>query len=471
MPSGHGPGASGTLARAGGATADEGGRTVGVERPGTARRGLAPVALVAVLLPGCALDVAVPPPDALAPATRQVLAPPPAPAGVAPDDAPLQEALDAVAAAFLAADPDALRPWLADPDGDFGRRWLARAEHLAALPLASYDLTLEPSLPDLATADVRGRLGARAQVRAVREALVLDGFDATGPAVEDLYLTLVPDGDRWRVAGDADAEPLGLLSVDHLWDQGPVATTASARLLAIHHPGQAGIDTILSEAEAALDDARARWPLDWPGRVAVVVPRDEAELATLLHVSFDLSSFIAFATATPEGELGDHRLTGPRVVLNTPRFLSRPSDVRRSILVHELVHVATRPSAGPVTPSWLEEGVAQSLGERRSTTGTGLLDRLVAAGFDGALPTDGQFTTGGRERIFLSYQLAWSFVDHLVRTRGADEVAAFYAELGRGSVARPGTEPWHVDRAAREVFGADLAALRAEWRDAVRPSR
>jgi hypothetical protein len=434
-----------------------------------ARRRSAPTAaalLATVLLvTGCGLHVDVPAVDAVAPAARVSLAPTDAPkVATTPDDG-VQDLLDAVAEAFLDGDPEALRPLLADPDDRFGTRWLARAEHMRALPLASYELVLGTGLPDLATADVRSRLGPGTQVRHVREEFVLDGYDVRGPATEDLFLTLVPRGDRWVVAGDEDAEPLGLLSADHLWDQGPVTTTASARILAIHHPGQDGVATLLAEAEAALDEASDRWPLDWPRRVPLIVPRDQDELAALLHVSFDLSSFIAFATATATGELGSYELTGTRVVLNTPRFLSRPSETRQRILVHELVHVATRPSAGPVTPSWLEEGVAQAMGERRSTTGTGLLDRLVTSGFDGALPTDGQFTVGGQERIFLSYQLAWSFVDHLVREHGADTVAAFYAELGRGSVGRPGTEPWHVDRAARAVFGAELAELRAAWRD------
>ncbi len=115
-----------------------------------------------------------------------------------------------------------------------------------------------------------------------------------------------------------------------------------------------------------------------------------------------------------------------------------------------------------MVPSWLEEGVAQALGERQSTTGTAQVDALAPG--DRRLPTDAQFTVGGRDGIFLSYQLAWKFVDHLVDTYGADAVGTFYAAVGRGSVGRPGTEQFHVDRAAREVFRAPLAELLARWR-------
>ncbi|MBW3659560.1 MAG: hypothetical protein KY457_13045, partial [Actinobacteria bacterium] len=161
-------------------------------------------------------------------------------------------------------------------------------------------------------------------------------------------------------------------------------------------------------------------------------------------------------------ELDEYRLTGSRIVVNPERFLVRGSGVRQRILVHELVHVATRPVAGPLVPSWLEEGVAQAIGEERSTTGTRLLDALSGDGL--TLPTDAQFTSGGRDRIFLSYQLSWSFVDHLRDRFGAETVARFYAAVGDGGIAGPGTTTHVVDRAAREVFGSPFPELIAAWR-------
>ncbi|HEX9888869.1 MAG TPA: hypothetical protein VGA69_05290 [Nitriliruptorales bacterium] len=383
----------------------------------------------------------------------------------APDlDAELQPVLDALAAGFLAADPEAIRPHLLDPSSAFGARWLARAANLAEVPLATYELELDPSLPDLATGAVRDRHVGAATVRYVRERHALAGYDEDGPAAEDLFLTFVHAEDRWRVAGDTDAEPLGLVSADHLWDHGPVEVTVDGPLVALHHPGTPAIGPVLAEARAALGDVLDRWPLEWPSRVPIIVPRDEDELAELLHVTFDLSSFVAFATASPVGELGEYRLTGSRVILNPVRFLNRASGTRRLILAHELLHVATRPVAGPFTPAWVEEGVAQAIGEQRSTTGLGILDGLVARGaFDALLPTDAQFVTGGRDRIFLSYQLAYSFVSFLVDTYGVDAVARWYRELGRGSVGRPGRESWHVQRSVQEVFDLPLDELRQQW--------
>lgn len=372
----------------------------------------------------------------------------------------IQAVLDDVGKAFRAGDPEVLAPLLASTDSSFGRRWLERARHMQALPLAHYRLRLDDSLPDLSTQRVRDAHPGDVQVVYVVEELAFEGYDPE-PMAEDLFLTVVDAGDGWKVVTDVDAEALGFVSVDHLWDHGAVTVTRDGPVMAIHHPDGPDVAPLLDEATAALVQADQRWPRDWPAAVPIIVPRDEEELGELLHVTFDLSNFVAFAIATPVGERGSFELTGSRVVINPERFLARSTATRQRILVHELVHVASRPSAGPMMPSWLDEGVAQALGEQQSTTGTDLVDATAPS--DLGLPTDGQFTVGGRDRIYLSYQLAWAFVDHLVATYGARAVGDFYAAAGRGAVGEAGTEQYHVDRAAREVLGASLAELVARW--------
>jgi hypothetical protein len=376
----------------------------------------------------------------------------------------VEAALAGLATALRASDQDALDPWLADPSSDVGERWRARATNLAEVPLATYELSLDPELPALTTTRVRERWGADAQTVLVVEEHAFEGHDVDGPRREVLVLTLVPDGSRWALADDQGGGALGLVRGVHLWDLGPVETTARGPLLALHRPGAGGIEPLLTEAEAALALARDRWPLPWSERVPVLVPADADELADLLNVTFDLDSFIAFATATPVIEPGDHRLTGARIVLNPARFDDRDPRTRELVLVHELLHVASRPYAATSTPLWLEEGVAQVLGEQRSSTGTRLLE---AAGAPGRrLPLDAEFTTGGRDGIHLAYQRAWSFTDQLVARFGAERVARFYEQVGVGSVRDPGTVSYRVDRAARAVFGEPLDDLVAAWRSA-----
>ncbi len=415
------------------------------------------------LLSGCGSNVTAAPPDDTQAARAVAPTPTPSPSATADELAGLQDALDAVADAFLAKDPEALRPWLDDPDSAFGTRWLERAGNLEQVPLASYELELDPSLPDLSTEEVRRRVGEGAKVVYVVEELALDGFDTEGPAAEDLFLTVIERDGGWRFVGDSDAERLGLVSVDHLFDHGPVVTRRDGPFLALYHEESAGeIPTLLEEAKAALSDMRSHWALEWDQNVPLIVPRDEEELGQLLHVTFDLTNFIAFATATPTGELGAYELTGSRIVLNPDRFLTRTTATRRRILAHELLHVATRPHSGPLVPAWVEEGIAQRLGEQRSTTGTDLLAAAARRG-DVELPEDADFTAGGRDRIFLSYQLSWSFADHLADRFGEAVLAEFYRALGRGAVGEPGRETHHVDRAAREVFGIGLEELAVGW--------
>lgn len=423
-----------------------------------------PVLLLVVLTSGCGValdgraDTVVPPVSVAAP-TEAASTPAP---GI--DDAEaVQETLDAVAAAFRRGDRDALAPLLHDPDSAFGRRWSDRAEWMAALPLASYDLRLDNVLPDLSIARLREAHEGEVQVVYVVEEVALAGYDPE-PAAHDLFLTVVRGEDgRWKVAGDADAEPLGFVSVDHLWDHGPVEVREDASVLAIHHPDGPDVGPLVDETMAALRQVADAWPQPWPRRVPVVVPRDQEELGELLHVTYDLTNFVAFATATPVNERGRYQLTGSRVMINPGRLLDRPAETRQRIMAHELLHVATRPVAGPMVPSWLDEGVAQVLGEGRSTTGTGLVDGLGPASL--SLPLDGQFRVGGRDRIFLSYQLSWAFVDHLVERYGASAVARFYVSAGQGAIGEAGTRQWHLDRAATEVFGSSLDQLVEQWRD------
>lgn len=377
------------------------------------------------------------------------------------DSQEIQDVLNEAAAAFLENDTDRLRPLLHDPTSAFGQAWLERVANMAELPLASYEFEVDDSLPDLATTAARDRYAQQIQVVYVLERLALQDFDDK-PANEDLFLTMVDTPAGWRIAGDRDAESLGLISVDHLWDHGPVSTRREGPILALFHPDGPAIGALVEDSLAAVELARQRWPETWPERSPVIVPRDEEELGELLHVTFDLSNFVAFATATPSGERSEYELTGSRIVINSSRFLGRETETRRSILVHELIHIATRPSGGTATPSWLDEGIAQALGEERSTTGTRLIDAISTG--NRLLPTDGQFTVGGRDRIFLSYQSAWSFVDHLKRRFGTPLVGDFYAMVGRGSVGEPGTEDYHVNRAATAVFGESLQQLVDVWR-------
>ncbi len=380
-----------------------------------------------------------------------------------PDRTGLQEALDQLAAAFAAGDEATVASFLDDPDTPFGRRWRNRAGWMQGLPIASYALDLDETFGDLASVGLQERRPG-VQVVYVAEELAIEGFDPVDrPARDDLFLTVERTPAGWRIIGDEDAESLGFVSVDHLWDLGPVTVTRRGDVGLIHHPDFTETSQLLDEAQRARDIAAERWPLAFPDAVPVLVPRSEDELAELLHVTFDLSNFVAFATATPISELTSYDLSGSRIVVNPDRFLNRSSATRELILVHEFIHIATHPVGGLHVPNWLDEGVAQAIGERRSATGTTLLDDLVRNGFGGVPPTDSDFRIGGQSRVFLSYQQAWSFVDFLVREFSVEAVGVFYRAVGRESVGEPGSEDHRLDVAAREAFGRSYVELQDAW--------
>jgi hypothetical protein len=373
--------------------------------------------------------------------------------------AEVTQLLGDVAAAFAAGDAALLAAQLHDPTTAFGRAWLARAEAMAEVPLTGYDLALDTSLADLTTPALAAD---GALLVNVVETHGLLGAEQLGDASEHLYLTLRRSEGAWRVAGDNDAAPLGLLSVRHLWDDGPVVAARRGDVLLLHHPGQPSVAALLDEASAALAVVRERWPLAWPGQLVVLVPEDQDELADLLQVSFGLDAFVAFASGNVSGTLGAFEVTGTRVLLNTSTLLRRSPATRRSVLAHELVHVATRPATGPAVPAWLEEGVAQVVGQRRSQTGTSLLTATPAAEL--ALPADAAFTGGTPDDTRRSYQLSWGFVDWLVRTRGVADLGRFYAAAGDGATRGVGTADARLDAAAVAVYGSDLASLVDGWR-------
>jgi hypothetical protein len=376
----------------------------------------------------------------------------------------VEATLEAISTALRHADPEAMQEWLLDPGGEVGVRWIDRARNLEQVPLTSYELTLDREMPAMTSARVRERWGDDAQLVLITEEHVLEGHDVDGPRRDQLALTFVPQEGRWLLADDRGGGNLGIVRGVQLWDLGPVSATRYGPLLALHRPAAGGIDQLLAEATSALALAGERWPLPWSEGVPLLVPADVDELTELLNVTFSLDEFIAFATASPLVGPHEHRLTGSRVVLNPDRFEGRDPATRELVLVHELLHVASRPYSTATTPLWLEEGVAQVLGEERSSTGTRLLDAAGPAGR--RLPSDAEFTSGGRDGIHLAYQRAWGFTDHLVGRFGAEAFARFYEAVGIGSVQEPGTVSYRVDRAAMEVFDTPLDVLLDDWRAA-----
>ena len=375
----------------------------------------------------------------------------------------LSDLLDGLAQALASADDDAVEELLHDPESVVGERWRTRAANLADVPFDDLGLRLDPRSGTMTTDRARARFPDvdEVVVVGVLEEHVLAGHDLDGPARHRHTLTFVRmDGD-WRLADDRDGRILGRPEPGFLWDLAPVTTTAQGPVLALHPEDAAAVDRLVAETAAAMEILPQRWPADWSQRTVLSIPSDREQLAHVVGGSLDLDDFLAFTSATTYSAPGVHEITGTRLVVNPDRFPAS-SDARERVLLHELVHVATRPVASHRIPLWLEEGVAQALGEQGPSTGhTRQLEALGAQGR--RLPTDVEFAALGRQATLLAYQRSYSFVDHLVEVRGRDAVVDFYLEVGQ-SVHEPGTVGHRLDRAAERALGADLDALVADWR-------
>lgn len=296
----------------------------------------------------------------------------------------------------------------------------------------------------------------------------LQGVDGR-PAAEDLYYTYVERDGHWLVAEDRDLEDIGFDTARHLWDFGPVHVRRMGRFVVLRHPcgDRPTCARLPASMGELLDGAVARVRRYWAGpitrRIAVLVPDTRDELRRMLQATFDLSKFVAFAYSTVEDPDDGLRYTGPRMVLNWRSLESRSASSIESVLAHELLHVVTRSSSGPLVPVFVEEGFADFAGNDASPSSLAFFDSQVAAGaVAGSLPEDYQFTTGSGTEIFLSYQEAQSAVGFFVRTWGLAPFVRFYRRLGRQRVT-PGTSEYHVGRALRSTIGAGFERFRRAW--------
>jgi hypothetical protein len=357
------------------------------------------------------------------------------------------------------------RDFMATVDGShpgFEERQRLLFEGFQRIGLTEYRLELTDRYwPELTTGREVAEYGsaARPTLLHVEERYRLRGFDAQ-PALDDLYLTFVRRGGEWLVASDSDLADLMLLTGRKLWEFGPIETQRSEHFLYLSHPDRRSAgQAILGSAEQALSRLNEAWPLPWSRQVVLLAPSSTEELRRILQATFDLDVFVAFAYSSVDRRL-DYDLTGHRIIFNWENFSQHDETVQQTILVHELLHVATREMTGPMVPAFVEEGLAEWASKGGSTYQ--LNRRVAGATFDRELPRDYQFFTGPDEDILLSYEESYTAARYAVARYGTDAVARMYRILG-GVRQEPGTPLYHVDRAMRRAFGTDLETFQDRW--------
>ena len=327
---------------------------------------------------------------------------------------------------------------------------------LRSLPLASYELELRTDeVPDLG-AGLAGRYpGAEAVFLPPVEAHYrLTGID-TVDAVDGYYDTFVLRDGRWRIVSDRDLEDVGLPSARNLWDYGPVQQQRTAHFTILHDPAdRKRAETIGILCEQAFSRLQETFGRPVPEQIVVVLPHSLDQLREILQATFDLSNFVAFASASVDRD-ADWQSTAPRVYVQDANLSQSRRDYQLQTFHHEFTHVAAFPLAGPFVPSWIHEGLADwmAMGRRPPS---------AVDGTDGLLPHDWEFTTGGGDAIVRAYDESTSALAFLAARKGKGAPLDLLVRVGEQRVA-PGTSRYRVDQGLRAVYGAGLDQFQKDW--------
>ena len=327
---------------------------------------------------------------------------------------------------------------------------------LRSLPLASYELELRTDeVPDLGAGLAARYPGAEAVFLPPVEAHYrLTGID-TVDAVDGYYDTFVLRDGRWRIVSDRDLEDVGLPSARNLWDYGPVQQQRTAHFTILHDPAdRKRAETIGILCEQAFSRLQATFGRPVPEQIVVVLPHSLDQLREILQATFDLSNFVAFASASVDRDQ-DWQSTAPRVYVQDTNLARSRRDFQLQTFHHELTHVAAFPLAGPFVPSWIHEGVADWIanGQKAPT---------AVEGSDGLVPDDWEFTTGGGESILRAYDESTSAMAFLAAKKGKGAPVDLLAKVGELRVA-PGTDRYRVDQGLQAIYGTGLSQFQKDW--------
>lgn len=147
-------------------------------------------------------------------------------------------------------------------------------------------------------------------------------------------------------------------------------------------------------------------------------------------------------------------IAGQRVSSDTVLLLA---DSGGDILRHELTHIVTHVAGeGPYgsLPTWLDEGTAMYAQSEPGSAFTSALENGIRR--DSLFSVRSMTApTGDPNRVGLFYGQAWSLVQYLVETYGAEKFAELFAIFKEGSTP---------DKALVAVYGFDQDGLEDEWR-------
>lgn len=377
----------------------------------------------------------------------------------------VQRLLDSWAKATRSGDTAALTA-LIDPKAapGFLDAQVRRTQNLAGVPLSDwgFDISDEPDAAVLPDAPVE--LGASdVWAPPVYLRYSITGSDAA-PTRKPVALTVARHGDDWKLVSD---DPLGdRRTWRGPWDFAPVIARSvpvgdGRTAVVLGHPDtQSEVDALAAEVRDAVPAVTDLWGPDWARTVTVVATSSRDEFTELAGSSHSGSEIAAVAVSDSVRK-GARTVTGQRVVFSPEAADRLTADTRRSVLRHELTHVAARKTTVDGSPMWMLEGFADYSGYRGSNipfakAAPDVTQQARENGPPDALPTDADFADPTRANI--AYELGWSLCQYIATTYGEPNLVELYRRLSQGPVDTAG-----VDAAMRDVIETGTTDFLARW--------
>lgn len=331
-------------------------------------------------------------------------------------------------------------------------------ERLQEVPVADWRYQLVGEGPPLSDERAAALPDESAIVR-VRLTYQLDGTATVTD--REQYLTVVPRGGRWLLAGDTDGSESGLDTQRDVWDLGPVRAVRGERSLVVGDTRGADrreMRRLADEADMAVEDVDDVWLAEWARAALVVLPRTQKDMATLIGSD---GRGLAQIAAVTTGSFEEGLSRGNRIVINPAAFDTLGSLGRRVVLSHEMTHVATRATGVQPVPIWLSEGFADYVAYAATPVPTAIvasdvLDDVRDGNGPRELPDAADFDAGEGD-VAAAYEGAWLACRMIAETYGEKRLVRFYEAMA-DSVG-PG---WPEETA--EVLGVGARKLTRDWR-------
>lgn len=328
-------------------------------------------------------------------------------------------------------------------------------DRLAKLPFAdwSYELAGEgPDVPpDRALQLPRGTAIAR-----VRLHYQFEGSDSQ--VEREQYLTVVPRGGHWLLAGNDDATSAGLQTERDIWDLGSVQVVHGKSSLVLGDAPKKDLSRLAAEADRSVTDVGGVWKADWSRHPVLVLPRSQQDMATLIGSDGKGLSQIA-AVTTGSFESGLSR--GDRIVVNPSAWRTLGGLGRRVVLTHEMTHLATRAVTVDPVPIWLSEGFADYVAYKAVKVPTNVvagdvLDDVRKGRGPKVLPVNQDFDAS-RGDIAAAYEGAWLACRMIAERYGQPQLIQLYLSLSDSKSPPPGGD-------IKATLGITDDTLVKQWR-------